>query len=77
MMDKNEESQKPRWKRKLMEYHSKIEKLVVALDHDSAGEMTQKKIIEFCESLSISFEVLNYTGKDPNDALKNLSVCIK
>ena len=59
----------------LAKYHLRIDRLILALDRDSAGALAQEKIIVFCERFNISFEVLNYTGKDPNEALKNLSVC--
>jgi hypothetical protein len=61
----------------LSKYHSRIERLVLALDHDSPGEIAQEKIIGFCKQFRISFEILNYTGKDPNDALKSHLVCAK
>jgi hypothetical protein len=61
----------------LSKYHSRIERLVLALDHDPPGEMAQKKMIRFCKQFNISFKILNYTGKDPNDALKGHSVCVK
>jgi hypothetical protein len=61
----------------LAKYHSRIERLVLALDHDSPGEIAQEKIIGFCKQFRISFEILNYTGKDPNDALKSHLVCEK
>jgi hypothetical protein len=61
----------------LAKYHSRIGRLIIALDHDSAGQIAQNKMVKFCECLKISFEILNYSGKDPNDALKNSSVCRK
>jgi hypothetical protein len=61
----------------LAKYHSRIGRLIIALDHDSAGQIAQDKMVKFCECLKISFEILNYSGKDPNDALKNSSVCRK
>jgi hypothetical protein len=60
----------------LAKYHLRIGKLILALDHDPPGELAQGKIIGLCKRFNIIFEVLNYTGKDPNDALKSLSVCI-
>ena len=61
----------------LAKYHSRVEKLIIALDHDDAGEAAQGKVVKFCEQFEISFDILNYIGKDPNDALKKASVCKK
>jgi hypothetical protein len=61
----------------LSKYRCRIETLILALDHDPAGEVAQQKIIKYCLSFKISFDVLNYSGKDPNDALAKLSVCKK
>jgi hypothetical protein len=68
-------TQVSRLKAFLTKYHSKVRNLIIALDHDEAGEVARKKVVEICESLNILFEVLNYTGKDPNDALKSTSIC--
>ncbi len=61
----------------LAKYHSRVDRLIVALDHDHAGKIAQEKMVSFCEELKISFEILSYSGKDPNDALKGFPVCEK
>ena len=61
----------------LAKYHLRMDKLILALDHDRAGESAQEKVMSFCQQFEISFEILNYSGKDPNDALKNNFICKK
>lgn len=44
--------------------------VILALDNDSAGIAAREKLAEFFENTGIPYSILQYDGKDPNEALK-------
>jgi hypothetical protein len=77
MISLNGVHQISRLKMFLDKYHDRIDELIIAMDHDSSGESAQEKIIEHCQNLKMDHRVLDYTGKDPNEALISGVICKK